>query len=236
MVGAVLLAAGSGTRMRREVKDKLLHPIGNSNAFMLCCRAFLNSEQIARLVIVYKDDTQLSKLQECLSKQLNHIESKKIDWVLGGKERQDSVWAGIQALPKELSHVLVHDCARPFIRSSSINQCALEIVKDKAVTVARPLKDTLRLRTEDRGQSLEPALTCTVDRRNHWIMETPQGAPVNWLLKGLDQARSEGILITDDMAAIELIEQPICMFEPDYPNPKITTPDDFLYAEYLLQL
>ena len=235
MVGAVLLAAGSGNRMQNEVEDKLLHPIGHSNAFILSCEAFLHSEQIDSLVIVYKDNVQLCKLQECLSRQPNRVEPKKILWVLGGKERQDSVWAGIHALPKEVSHVLVHDCARPFIRSSTINQIAHEIVKNKAVTVAKPLKDTLRLRTEYKENSLEPSTTRTINRTNHWLMETPQGAPLNWLIKGLEKVRNEGIVITDDMTAIELIDQPICMIEPDYPNPKITTPDDFLYAEFLLQ-
>ena len=235
MVGAVLLAAGSGNRMKKEVEDKLLHPIGHSNAFTLSCLAFLHSERITSLVIVHKDDAQLPKLQECLSQQPNQPESNKIYWVLGGKERQDSVWAGINKLPKEITHVLVHDCARPFIRSSTINQIAHEILKDKAVTVAKPLKDTLRLRTEYKEDSLEPSTTRTIDRRNHWLMETPQGAPMNWLIKGLDKARNEGILITDDMAAIELIDQPVCMLESGYPNPKITTPEDFLYAEFLLQ-
>ena len=63
MVGAVLLAAGSGNPMQNEVEDKLLHPIGHSNAFILSCEAFLHSEQIDSLVIVYKDNVQLCKLR-----------------------------------------------------------------------------------------------------------------------------------------------------------------------------
>ena len=66
-------------------------------------------------------------------------------------------------------------------------------------------------------------------------METPQGAPIKWLRQGLEKARREEFAITDDMAAIELLGHPVGMLEP-VPNPKITTPEDFSYAEFLLKI
>ena len=60
-------------------------------------------------------------------------------------------------------------------------------------------------------------------------------SPKEWLIEGFKKAREDGVLITDDMAAIELCDRPIGMIDPGYPNPKITTPDDFLYAEFLSQ-
>ena len=66
-------------------------------------------------------------------------------------------------------------------------------------------------------------------------METPQGAPRAWLEEGLSKAQSQKILLTDDMAAVELAGHPVGMLDPGYPNPKITTPDDFSYAEFLLK-
>jgi 2-C-methyl-D-erythritol 4-phosphate cytidylyltransferase len=234
MVGAILLAAGSGNRMQGEVEDKLLHPIGDSNAFQRSYEAFQQTASIDCLVIVYKNDSQLSKLK-ALSEKFRATRHPEMIWVKGGQERQDSVWAGLQAFPKEVAHVLVHDCARPFIRPQTIDLLLAEVIQDRGVTVARPLKDTLRLRTERTANPIQPSITRTIDRSNHWLMETPQGAPREWLIEGFKKARIDGVLITDDMAAIELCGHPIGMIDPGYPNPKITTPDDFSYAEFLSQ-
>ena len=56
---AIVLAGGKGNRMGNRCDDKLLHPLGSSNAFQLCCKAFLLSEEIENLVIVYRDEKQL---------------------------------------------------------------------------------------------------------------------------------------------------------------------------------
>jgi len=238
MIGAILLAAGSGSRMQGEIEDKLLHPIGSSNAFSLCFRSFLELREIDYLIITYKTVTQLERLQNSwdkLSATVQEAHEKQVLWVQGGKERQDSVYAGLLAFPDEITHVLVHDCARPFIRSQTILDCALEVATGQAIAVARPLKDTLRLRTENFAHPLNPGATKTLNRSNHWLMETPQGAPKSWLVKGLETAKNENIVLTDDMAAVELLGHPVGLLEPNYPNPKITTPDDFAYAQFLFQ-
>lgn len=238
MIGAILLAAGSGSRMQGEIEDKLLHPIGSSNAFSLCCRSFLEVREIDYLIITYKTATQLERLQNSwdkLSPPTQEANEKQVLWVQGGKERQDSVCAGLLAFPDEITHVLVHDCARPFIRTQTILDCVHEVASDRAITVARPLKDTLRLRTENVEKPLTPGATKTLNRSNHWLMETPQGAPMSWLIEGLERAKNEKITLTDDMAAVELLGHPVGLLEPNYPNPKITTPDDFAYAQFLFQ-
>ena len=238
MIGAILLAAGSGSRMQGEIEDKLLHPIGSSNAFSLCFRSFLELREIDYLIITYKTATQLERLQNSwdkLSTTVQEAHEKQVLWVQGGKERQDSVYAGLLAFPDEITHVLVHDCARPFIRTQTILDCVHEVASGRAITVARPLKDTLRLRTENVEKPLTPGATKTLNRSNHWLMETPQGAPKSWLIEGLERAKNENIALTDDMAAVELLGHPVGLLEPNYPNPKITTPDDFAYAQFLFQ-
>ena len=236
MIGALLLAAGSGSRMKGEVEDKLLQPIGGSNAFLLSCDAFLQSTPVEHLLILYKDAAQLEKLQIALKEKLYSLSLKsKIHWVKGGQERQDSVWAGLSELPDEITYVLIHDCARPFIKSETICEAADLIAQDQAVCVARPLKDTLRLRTDPSAHPMQPSPTQTINRENHWLMETPQGGPKKWLIDGLRRARESQISITDDIAALELNGHPVIMLEPNYPNPKITTPDDFSYATFLSQ-
>jgi len=221
-----------------ETTDKLLHSIGSSNAFSLCIRAFLQAEGVETFGIVYKDQTQLSRLKAILDQQQKgqaQTRGPDIYWAQGGKERQDSVRAGLQVLPDEITHILVHDCARPFIRPQTIDHVASEISKDRAITIARPLKDTLRFREDQSDNALIPSATRTLDRSRYWLMETPQGAPRAWLEEGLSKAQSQKILLTDDMAAVELAGHPVGMLDPGYPNPKITTPEDFSYAEFLLK-
>ena len=151
MVGALLLAAGSGTRMQGEVEDKLLHPIGHSNAFMLSCDAFFQApknRQSGNRSQRRITARQIKKYINIVLSNLCDIKDYDIHFVVGGAQRQDSVLAGIQAFPEYISHVLVHDCARPFIRSHTISQIVNEITKDRAVAIARPLRDTLRVCTE----------------------------------------------------------------------------------------
>ncbi len=195
--------------------------------------------EIDYLVITYRTATQLlsdSRIHgiNCTA-TVEEAHEKQVLWVQGGKERQDSVYAGLLAFPDEITHVLVHDCARPFIRTQTILDCVHEVASDRAITVARPLKDTLRLRTENVEKPLTPGATKTLNRSNHWLMETPQGAPKSWLIEGLERAKNENIALTDDMAAVELLGHPVGLLEPNYPNPKITTPDDFAYAQFLFQ-
>jgi len=234
--GALLLAAGSGSRMNGEVADKLLHPIGNTNAFSLCLAAFIQSAEIKELMITYRNEEQLASFQQCVKNilaQCNPSPRPKIEWVLGGKERQDSVLSGLLALEDSITHVLVHDCARPLIRQTTISELCREVARDRAVSVARPLKDSLRLRLDQTNEPLNPATTKTIDRSNHWLMETPQGAPRDWLINGLRKSIESHTPVTDDMGAIELLGYPVGFLEPDYPNPKITTPDDLLYIHFL---
>jgi len=238
MIGALLLAAGSGSRMRGKFSDKLLHPIGSSDAFSMSCTAFLQAPEVKSIVIAYKDSQQHPLLQSAIERVILHLRTDRqvpLNWVQGGAQRQDSVRAGLLAFPHEVTHVLVHDCARPFIRPETISATAREIAQDRAICVARPLKDTLRQRTEPTEFPSVPCPTLTVERSHHWLIETPQGAPKQWLLEGLNSAEKEKRTVTDDIAAVELLGHPVGMIEPDYPNPKITTPEDFSYAQFLAQ-
>ncbi len=239
MIGALLLAAGKGARMQGSIPNKLLHPIGRSHAFSLSSLAFLEVGEIGEFAITYKDHEQRDALKaswkESLARKGLSADARPVHWIEGGEERQDSVQAGLLGFGNDVTHVLIHDCARPFIRPGTISRIALEVSRDRAICAARPLKDTLRRRCEPKGEASSPARTQTLERNDLWLIETPQGAPRTMLQDGLKEAQRLGLVLSDDMAAVELIGHPVGFLEPDYPNPKITTPDDFTYAEYLLK-
>ena len=236
MHGVILLAGGSGHRMGRDVKDKLLHPILETNAFRLCCRAYIGIKEIYSLVIVYREEEQKKLLQNEYD-----ISRKGFDasldpiFVAGGSRREDSVRKGLKALPKECSFVQVHDCARPMIRTSSITQMIKEVEEKGVIVACRPASDTIRQTIDTGLPSDQPQNTLTLNRQSLWLMETPQATHKSWLTQALNRAKERKISITDEVSALELDGRKTAFFCLDYPNPKITNIDDLKLVEYLLK-
>ena len=120
--GAILLAAGAGTRMQGATIDKILHPILGKPLFQYSLEAFMDSGMFSEIVIVYRDDQQKEAL-----KQITHeviCDSSQIIWCLGGKERMDSVRNGLDALSVSADLIFIHDCARPMIKASQLRDLA----------------------------------------------------------------------------------------------------------------
>ena len=232
---AILLAGGTGKRMGPSIQEKLLYPIGSSNAFRLSVESFLNASSISAFLIVFRDDDQKDKLLKEFSIATKSV-GRQVDPVMvkGGPERKDSVSNALTACDQTCQFVHVHDCARPMIRPETINQLADQVSQTGAVAVARPMKDSVK-------KILDPALpydahqrTESLDRSSLWIMETPQVTRKEWLDEGLRKAEELGLILTDELSAIELTKRKARFFTPEYPNPKITTTSDLSYVEYLL--
>jgi len=236
MHGAILVAGGKGRRMKNKVEDKLLHPILDTNAFRLCCEAFLRSKEITSLVVAYRDEEQKQALLAELEIVQQGVKSSVSPIMIrGGEERKDSVLNSLRALPDECKFVQVHDCARPMILSASISMITEAVEKNGAVVACRPVQDTVRECESHHAASKEPQSTKTLDRTRLWLMETPQAARKDWLIQGFQEANQKGIFITDEIAALELINKRTTFLQLDYPNPKITKVDDLNLVEYLLQ-
>ena len=128
---AILLAAGSGSRMQGSVDDKILHNIADKPVWRHSFNAFETADCIDSFVIVHRDAAQ----KEAIASELP--EAAHILFTLGGKERQDSVWAGLQAAPADTEIVLIHDCARPLIEPSAIQESIEAAKKTGAASLAR---------------------------------------------------------------------------------------------------
>ena len=230
MHGVILLAAGSGKRMGNIIDDKILEPIGRSNAFRMSFHAFAKVEAIEVYVIVFRDEEQRARLE----KEINQFEFSKSNKIIllakGGKERSDSVQNGLKALPESCQFAHIHDCARPMIRRETIENLVSQVSQNKAVVVARPVTNTIRRKLA----SDEISPTETLPRTELWEMETPQSAPISWLVEGYEKAKEMNIEITDDMHAIELLSKKLAFLEPGYANPKITHMHDLKYISLLM--
>ena len=225
---AVLLAGGSGARMKGTVEDKILAPINGQTTLSYSLKAFTECDLIHRICIVYRDAAQKEQLAATLAPAIEQA----IIWVQGGNKRQDSVHNGLQALPLETSCTLIHDCARPLISAKLIRELIETTRSDGAACLAHPVSDTVK-RIPAAGQLQQTELE-DLQRDRLWAMETPQAFRHSDILKAYQHVTDKGLQITDDCAAAATIGIKTTLIHNTDPNPKITTAADLEYISWLL--
>lgn len=216
---AILLAAGSGTRMQGAVVDKVLAPLGGRPLFLHSAAAFAESGVADYYVVVYRDQRQML--------ELSAYAPTPASFVKGGRERQDSVTNALAALPPDIAQVFIHDCARPFIRAEQLVGLHKIVRREHAVVLAHRVTDTIK-EHHDSGRLR------TLDRGRLWAMETPQVFSRELIDRAYARVQVRGLRVTDDAAAVEGLKHPVALLENPYPNPKLTTPADLPWFEYLL--
>ena len=217
---AILLAAGSGARMQGRVADKVLAPLGGRPLFSHSAATFLESGVVDYYVVVYRDQRQML--------ELSAFAPTPATFVKGGRERQDSVAQALAALPPDIAHVFIHDCARPFIRPDQLVTLHKIVRREHAVVLAHRVTDTIKL--HHKSGRLGP-----LKRDRLWAMETPQAFSFPLIRKCYEGIRSKGLKVTDDTAAVSHYDYRVTIVENHYQNPKITHPEDLALAELLLQ-
>lgn len=216
---AILLAAGSGRRMAGAVDDKVLAPLAGRTVFSYSAAAFAASGIADLYVVVYRDQRQMTALSA-------HAPTPSI-LVRGGRERQDSVMNALAALSEDIAHVFIHDSARPLIRPEQLVALHKIVRRENAVVLAHRVTDTIKQHHGDGHLR-------TLDRSRLWAMETPQVFARDLIVRAYQRVADKQLKITDDAAAVERLGHPIALLENSRPNPKLTTPADLAWLEYLL--
>ena len=215
----ILLAAGSGSRMQGAVSDKVLAPLAGRPVFSYSAAAFMQSAVADLYVVVYRDQRQML--------ELSALTPTPSLLVHGGRERQDSVRHALAALPTDIEHVFIHDCARPLVRPDQLVALHKIVRREHAVVLAHRVTDTIKEHRDD-------ARLRTLDRSRLWAMETPQVFSRELIVRGYERVAARRKHVTDDAQAVELLSHPIALLENPHPNPKITTAADLDYLEFLL--
>lgn len=229
---AIFLCAGSGNRMRGTVEDKVLVPLAGQPVLCHSLNAFRESGVISQIVIVYRDDEQKGHIEAVLDAA--DTTGLSFLWASGGKERQDSVFNGLSELSLLIDHVFIHDCARPMIRAEFIRALHETVVTDKAAVLARRVTDTIK-RVRATRRTLRQRELRDVPRSSLWAMETPQAFERELITDAYRRIRFDGVSVTDDTAAVSREGHLVTIVENPHPNPKLTTPADLLYLEFLLR-
>ena len=154
--------------------------------------------------------------------------AKPFRFAPGGKERQDSVWNGLEDLSPRSEIVAIQDAARPCTSLALIEATIAAARQTGAAVAAQPVSDTIK--HSDDGAFV----TRHLDRSRLWAVQTPQTFRVEVIRRALAAARASGLQITDDTAACEMIGQAVKLVFLPAPNPKVTVPDDVPYVEMLI--
>ncbi len=227
---AILLCAGSGSRMRDAVPDKVLAEIASKPVFQFSLEAFDAHAETTQLIVVYRDKEQREKLVSLVNKGT----SKETNWIPGGTERQDSVYNALQSIEQDNAIVFIHDCARPLISASHIRKLFRAASEDGAACLAHRVVDTIK-QIDSQASSPRKAILQNLDRHLLWAMETPQVFQGEIIKKCYNEIIEAGQTVTDDTAAVIQFGHPVTLVENTIPNPKITYPQDILLAEALLK-
>ena len=218
---AVVPAAGSSTRMQGQ--DKVLLPLGGVPLLIRTLRALDACPGISEIIVVTREDQIVPISQLCQESGLSKIKCV----VVGGATRAESVLRGIQEVSSEMELIAIHDGARPLV-SQQVLDCVLRKAQEHgAAAPAVPVKDTIK-------QAVDGVVERTPDRTRLFAVQTPQVFDHDLILGALTKALEEGAELTDDCSAVERLGMKVCLTEGDYANLKVTTPEDLILAEALL--
>jgi 2-C-methyl-D-erythritol 4-phosphate cytidylyltransferase len=205
--------------------DKLLLEFDGCPVAAHTWRRFDQASCIDRLVLVVREG-----MQDTFRRLASKFKfSKEYQVVAGGKERQDSVWNGLAALPPETEIVVIQDAARPCTSGKVIADSIAAARQTGAAVAAQAVTDTIK--ESAAGILIER----TLDRSRLWAVQTPQTFRVEIIRRALAEVRRRGLVVTDDTAACEVIGQPVRLVVSAEPNPKVTRPEDLAYVELVLR-
>ncbi len=220
---AVIVAAGSGRRMGADRPKQFLELCGKT-IIERTAAVFSGCKSINEIIIVSSE----SGLEECRRLLAGLEEDKIIKYVLGGKERYESVYNGLNALDDRSNIVLIHDGVRPFVTEDMIEASIDDALAYGACAAGVKSKDTVKICDENGFVKYTP------DRECVYNIQTPQTFKRDIIEKAYERAEKSGIFGTDDASLVENAGVPVKITMGSYDNIKITTPDDLIVGEKIL--
>lgn len=180
-------------------------------------------DPLCEYIVLAAKDEERAFIEQLLARF--HI-TKVAAITTGGAERQHSVYACLKASPTQ-EIVLVHDAARPFIKQEVIHQLVQTAKERGSAIAAVRAKDTMK--KVENGVIQE-----TVDRESLWIIQTPQAFQFSLLEIAERRAEEEDFLGTDEAMLVERLGEKVYIVESTYDNVKMTTQEDLLFGEVIL--
>lgn len=226
---AIIVAAGSGTRLSTG-KNKAFVELLGKPLLVYTLETFQKCNVIDTITIVTKEENKA----EAENLVETYALSKVKQIINGGKERQDSVYCGLQAIAQYSQpedYVVIHNSSNIFVRELEIENCITGAHETDAAVVGWRVKDTLKKSSENNGTEYTEN---TISREGLWQVQTPQVVRYDLALQAFEQAQKEPFYGTDDVQLVERMGTKVKLVECSTENFKITTPKDLELAEKLL--
>jgi len=236
-IGVLLPAAGRGERAGGELKQ--FRPIGGVPMLLRAVRPFAQHPRVRQIVVALPP-----KVAARPPAWLEELVGERLRVVPGGATRAESVAVALARLDAACRIVLVHDAARPFVSTDTIDAVITAAETGAGAVAAVPVGDTLKRvqaagepgagkgspLTSHRSRISPPLVRETVDRQGLWRAQTPQGFPRD-LLERAYARRGEIGDATDDAQLVERLGAPVVVIPDHTTNIKVTTAEDFALAE-----
>jgi 2-C-methyl-D-erythritol 4-phosphate cytidylyltransferase len=224
-VWAVIPATGIGNRMQAD-RPKQYLKLGEQSILQHTLDRLLSHPQIDGAILVLHSQDQYWN-------ELNYRSAKPLLVCTGGAQRHHSVFNGLQLLGQQSvvnPLVLIHDAVRPFVSHDDLSRLIeLAVLQQDGALLATAVADTLKLADET------PRVIATQSRKNLWRALTPQAFRLAAIQPALQSAIEKNLSITDDASAMELAGFHPQLVSSASMNFKITTPDDLLLAQFIVQ-
>ncbi len=222
-VVALIMAAGSGERFGPGGRKQLIALAGRP-MLAWSALALARSPRVQSLVVVGPADAE-AELRGALPPE---VAAKDVAFVAGGATRQESVFNGIERLPQDATHVLIHDAARPCLSAALRDRVLDALATHDAVVPAVAATDTLVHESDGRVDAI-------LDRVHVAGVQTPQGFRAALVAKAHRTARARGFRSSDDGSLVLALGEPVFTVPGERTNIKVTFREDLPLAEALLK-
>lgn len=239
-VFAIIPAAGLGTRMApvSSAKDPKPHlskqftELAGTPILIHTMRRFAAVDEVNEIWIALREN-EIEGFRERLQKETDAVERKKIELVVGGEHRQQSVEHALNAITAGRDDiVLVHDAVRPLVTSEIIHEVIAAARKYGAAIAGLPAVDTVK----QVDRTAEGAIIkATIPRASIVLAQTPQGFRYELIKKVFDEASADGFTGTDEASLAERAGHDVAVVMGSPKNLKITSPGDMELAEFYLK-
>ena len=240
-VFAIIPAAGLGTRMApvpsaMDAKSKKTQPtkqfteLAGTPILIHTVRKFAAVDQVAEIWIALREN-EMPGFRERLLSEANVLK-KKIELVVGGEHRQQSVEHALNAISADPDDiVLMHDAVRPLVSSEIIHEVIQAAEKYGAAIAGLPAIDTVK-QVERTAEGA--IIKATIPRAAVVLAQTPQGFRYTVIKKAFDEATADGFMGTDEASLVERSGHDVAVVMGSPRNIKITNPGDMELAEFYL--
>jgi 2-C-methyl-D-erythritol 4-phosphate cytidylyltransferase len=225
-ITVIILAAGKGKRMKSKTNKQYLM-INNKPVLAHAIDKFEKAPSVTNIILVVGENEK-----EYVNKEIiDRYNYKKIEKVVkGGKERQDSVYNGINKISDKTDIVLIHDGARPLVDVNSIETLIKEVKVNGACILGVKIKDTIKV--VDLNNNIQE----TPNREYLYAAQTPQGFHKDIIKNAYNKGMQHNKIFTDDSMIVEEYENiKVKIVEGNYKNIKITTQEDIELAEKYIE-